>query len=1096
MADPSKYPTSAAIKSARTFLSHPVTRPDVFGDAGQRALEKERAGLASFLGATDYGQQLEQSQDMGKLQLALALAQRGFAAAGATPKRGESSISTLSRELLSPVAGDAGAVASRMMQQRQALKAAERQEERQLKLAALQNVQRRQEQEYQEKVALETAARQQVLAQRNVSEAVSNEYLVNGENVPIIVQKNHFGEVTGFLDLDRRTIPNANVKILPKPVAGAPTNSLKENARVFLDVVQEGDDGNVYSIPGTAMANVNVRRSADGLSSVITTVGDTRTEAGDFVPSGTVVKSYDTRKPEVSVVHDLVGQTYLPEKGYVYLPSVTRVQTITHQGYGQPPVVQLTHYARVLVDKEFKSVPLQNFSVDQKTHGKFVSENPLHVVDSNAFAAKLGLSPSSVRPGDTLEIYRRASLVKGKNDILEYRFKGTPVRLDQKFVNSKALQTTALTDKQKAELGVAVEKIDDTALQAGSYRLFTTEDGTLKPYKVNGRVPLFKIISKGKDAGRLVEVGGGDDKLSFTRDKLEQLKLTALPYKAPSEPPAATGMKSNQFKDAYEGFLNSFASIQADLGGESKGIRFSAERHSKGQNPWIHRDGKPLSEEDNKRISRMIQSQYYNQTRGGVYKGATQDIDVNRMLVESILNTGLEAWALTRKTPEKPAAVPPAAVPPAAPPPVPQKVTPQKVTPPVPQRARIIPQYLTSKAAQLARYGEAAEGFKTDPIAANTLNWQPAPITGLISNGIGRLVLFRNVNVKFDESTTSPPQDQNNRAEAVSSLSSNYGTEIQDRIDAEKLSKGTGLSVLLNAKATTPDKKSTAVLEALAKVRETRFAIQQRPANLSASGDLNSALDAYKALSKIRVLAARSRVQGVVRGPLEVAGRKLFGLELGEFLRTPEAQQAANEFIATLPVLEELASRQALKAAGEGSRMSDKDLQGMKRVFPKAGENFEYSIDKINAFLRHLRSGIDTMLQQVGNFTPSDTSLEKAASLGFDLKAIDGQQNYYSPYLKDQNYAITKQPVPSYSKRHQEQLRNKAVLDHVAVGVPGQAKAYELMVLGSDGQPIWDENNKKYLTTVVPGSALNTKENQKMIQFNTDWLKKEYRLDR
>ena len=583
MADPFKFPSRAEVEAAKKFF-RPPARPNVFGDAGQRALEKERAGLASFLGATDYGQQLEQSQDMGKLQLALALAQRGFAAAGATPKRGESSISTLSRELLSPVAGDAGAVASRMMQQRQALKAAERQEERQLKLAALQNVQRRQEQEYQEKVALETAARQQVLAQRNVSEAVSNEYLVNGENVPIIVQKNHFGEVTGFLDLDRRTISNANVKILPKRVAGAPTNSLKENARVFLDVVQEGDDGEIYSIPGTAMANVNVRRSADGLSSVITTVGDTRTEAGDFVPSGTVVKRYDTRKPEVSVVHDLVGQTYLPEKGYVYLPSVTRGQTITHQGYGQPPVVALTHYARVLVGKEFRSVPLQNFSVDQKTHGKFVSENPLHVVDSKAFAAKLGLSPSSVRPGDKLEIYRRASLVKGKNDILEYRFKGTPVRLDQKFVNSKALQTTALTDKQKAALGVAVGKSDDTALQSGSYRLFTTaEDGTLKPYKVNGRVPLFKTISKGEQAGSLVEVGGGADKLSFTSNKLKQLKLTALPYKAPSDPPAATGAQSQQFKDAYEGFLNSFASIQADLGGESKGIKFSAERHSKGQ---------------------------------------------------------------------------------------------------------------------------------------------------------------------------------------------------------------------------------------------------------------------------------------------------------------------------------------------------------------------------------------------------------------------------------------------------------------------------------------------------------------------------------
>lgn len=65
-------------------------------------VRQRQAEYANYLGQTDYAKQLEESQNMGKLQLALALAQRGFAAAGATPKRGESSVSTLSRELLSP----------------------------------------------------------------------------------------------------------------------------------------------------------------------------------------------------------------------------------------------------------------------------------------------------------------------------------------------------------------------------------------------------------------------------------------------------------------------------------------------------------------------------------------------------------------------------------------------------------------------------------------------------------------------------------------------------------------------------------------------------------------------------------------------------------------------------------------------------------------------------------------------------------------------------------------------------------------------------------------------------------------------------------
>jgi len=103
-------------------------------------VRQRQAEYANYLGQTDYAKQLEESQNMGKLQLALALAQRGFAAAGATPQRGESSVSTLSRELLSPLAGDAGTVAGRMMQQKQAINAAKTAEERQLKLAALQKV--------------------------------------------------------------------------------------------------------------------------------------------------------------------------------------------------------------------------------------------------------------------------------------------------------------------------------------------------------------------------------------------------------------------------------------------------------------------------------------------------------------------------------------------------------------------------------------------------------------------------------------------------------------------------------------------------------------------------------------------------------------------------------------------------------------------------------------------------------------------------------------------------------------------------------------------------------------------------------------------
>ena len=108
----------------------------------QEGVLQQRQMVSSLpgLGPVDYDTQLEESRDLAKLQIALSLMKRGFAAAGATPVRGESPASTLSRELLSPVAGDITPIASDLLKQRRAAEAAKRQEERQLRLAALQAV--------------------------------------------------------------------------------------------------------------------------------------------------------------------------------------------------------------------------------------------------------------------------------------------------------------------------------------------------------------------------------------------------------------------------------------------------------------------------------------------------------------------------------------------------------------------------------------------------------------------------------------------------------------------------------------------------------------------------------------------------------------------------------------------------------------------------------------------------------------------------------------------------------------------------------------------------------------------------------------------
>ena len=142
---------------------------------------------------TDYSKQLAEAQDLGKLQLALALAQRGFAAAGATPRRGEAPISTLSRELFSPLAGDAGTVASQMMQQRSALRAAEKADKARLSQAALTMAQQRLGQE--DAAADKRFALARSLVQRDYTPTKGLQRTVDGKTSDFI----------GFITVDKVT---------------------------------------------------------------------------------------------------------------------------------------------------------------------------------------------------------------------------------------------------------------------------------------------------------------------------------------------------------------------------------------------------------------------------------------------------------------------------------------------------------------------------------------------------------------------------------------------------------------------------------------------------------------------------------------------------------------------------------------------------------------------------------------------------------------------------------------------------------------------------------------------------------------------------
>ena len=189
------------LKKYTNFFSTQQTSP---GFPSGTALASELGKYKDFLGTSDYASRLKESEDLARLQLGLSLAQRGFAAMGAQPQRGESPMGVLGRTLAAPLAGDLSTVAGRLMQQRQAAKLAEEQEERQLKISALQGLQKRQASTYAAKVAAENKARDFILTARKMKAEISDKYTVDGERVPVIIKTDYQGN-TKFYEQDGKT---------------------------------------------------------------------------------------------------------------------------------------------------------------------------------------------------------------------------------------------------------------------------------------------------------------------------------------------------------------------------------------------------------------------------------------------------------------------------------------------------------------------------------------------------------------------------------------------------------------------------------------------------------------------------------------------------------------------------------------------------------------------------------------------------------------------------------------------------------------------------------------------------------------------------
>ena len=158
------------------------TQPKVPDFRDPAKLQAEQDFLQDYFGATDYAAQDREARRMRNLQIGLALMGRGFAGAGVRPERGEKPIAAFGRSVVAPLASDLMGITGQDYQNRMAREAAQAQEERALKLSALQNVQQREGAAYEQEVQLGQAAMELMRKDSTLLENLT----YDGERMPIV----------------------------------------------------------------------------------------------------------------------------------------------------------------------------------------------------------------------------------------------------------------------------------------------------------------------------------------------------------------------------------------------------------------------------------------------------------------------------------------------------------------------------------------------------------------------------------------------------------------------------------------------------------------------------------------------------------------------------------------------------------------------------------------------------------------------------------------------------------------------------------------------------------------------------------------------
>ena len=194
-------------------------------------INKARETLSKLPGmeSTDYDVLRREDKEQAALNFYLKLAQRGFEAAGATPRVGETGLSTVSRELAAPLASDVSEIASDFYKRKQAYKQLDKEEQRALSQAALTYRQSERAKEAAEKDKRRSMA--WTMAEENIKsvglEDALEELTAAGKWVPFVgfTGITKWGEAPSYFKLvDGKRVNVENLRVSP---TAASASSLK-----------------------------------------------------------------------------------------------------------------------------------------------------------------------------------------------------------------------------------------------------------------------------------------------------------------------------------------------------------------------------------------------------------------------------------------------------------------------------------------------------------------------------------------------------------------------------------------------------------------------------------------------------------------------------------------------------------------------------------------------------------------------------------------------------------------------------------------------------------------------------------------------------